>query len=109
MHKKSICGFLLELFSGFSGFPIFLLNGPICHCFADNKLNHQDIEQGLIKGEIIGEQVNVARDLGNIPGGEMTPKLLAAKAQQAGRENKFKVTILDVAAMTKLKMGAIFC
>ncbi len=71
------------------------------------KNNQPAVQRGVKSGVIIGEQVNVARDLGNIPGGEMTPKLLAEKAREAGKQNKFKVKILDEAAMEKLKMGAI--
>lgn len=65
------------------------------------------VKTGLFRGLVVGEGVNLARDLGNIPGGEMTPKLLAEKAQEVGKLNGFKVTILDEAAMKKLNMGAI--
>lgn len=69
--------------------------------------SYQAVQKGIEVGLIMGEQVNLARDLGNIPGGEMTPKLLAEKARQAGKQNKFKVRILDVTEIKRLKMGAI--
>ncbi|MDP3986404.1 MAG: leucyl aminopeptidase [Candidatus Veblenbacteria bacterium] len=64
-------------------------------------------QAGIRVGKVVGEHVNAARDLGNIPGGEMTPKLLAEAARGAGREHKFKVQVLGVAEMKKLGMGAV--
>lgn len=64
-------------------------------------------KKGIAFGLVIGTEVNAARALGNIPGSEMTPKLLATKAQEAGRQAKFSVKALDEVAMGKLKMGAI--
>lgn len=67
----------------------------------------KEVNKGITIGSIIGEQVNFARDLGNIPGGEMTPKLLADRARETGRACNFKVKVLGVQEMKKLKMGAI--
>ena len=64
-------------------------------------------QAGVIVGKAVGEAVNAARDLGNVPGGEMTPKSLADKAREAGRFNKFKVKVFNLSAMKRLKMGAI--
>ena len=65
------------------------------------------VKQGVQVGTVVGEQINDSRDLGNIPGGEMTPTLLATKAQIAGKEHGFTVKVLGRAEMKKLNMGAI--
>lgn len=72
-----------------------------------SKLAIEEATVGVKIGQIIGEQVNDARELGNIPGGEMTPTLLSKKAQIAGRDHGFKVKVLGRSEMKKLKMGAI--
>ena len=72
-----------------------------------SKLALSSAQAGVGVGRVVGEQVNDARDLGNIPGGEMTPTLLAKKAQAAGRSHGFKVKILSRADMKKIGMGAI--
>lgn len=64
-------------------------------------------QRGVKTGVVVGEQVNAARDLGNTPGGEMTPTLLAKKAQEAGREYGFKVKVLGRKEMEASKMGAV--
>lgn len=65
------------------------------------------LEKALQSGQIIGEQVNVARDLTNTPGGVMTPKLLAKEAQKMGKQCGVNVTVMGEAEMKKLGMGAI--
>lgn len=72
-----------------------------------NKLVVKSMTVGVKVGEVVGEQVNDARELSNIPGGEMTPTLLSQKAQIAGRVHGFKVKVLGRNEMKKLKMGAI--
>jgi leucyl aminopeptidase len=71
------------------------------------KASLRQAQSGVRVGEVVGTQVNLARDLGNIPGGEMTPSLLAKKAQDAGRSHHFKVTVLGRPQLKKLGMGAI--
>jgi len=65
------------------------------------------IQKALDRGQIIGEQVNAARTLSNIPGGDMTPKFLADSAREQGKKYGFTVTVLGEKEMKKLKMGAI--
>lgn len=64
-------------------------------------------QRGVKVGTVVGEQVNAARDLGNTPGGEMTPTFLAQQAQEAGKKFGFTVRVLGRAEMKKLGMGAI--
>lgn len=60
-------------------------------------------------GLIIGEETNNCRSLSNIPGGDMTPRLLAEAAlfQSKISNGKIKIKILDEKEMTKLNMGGV--
>ena len=73
---------------------------------SDVKL-HLAITVGAKTGQIIGEQVNEARDLANTPGGDMTPSVLASNALAAGKKYGFKVLVMNESAIRKNKMGAI--
>ncbi len=69
-------------------------------------------EKGIKRGQIIAEEVNKTRTLCNTPGGEMTPKLLAAAAIAAAKSSgagpgKIKVRILDEKQIKKLGMGGV--
>src|SRR3989338_7010174 len=74
---------------------------------AVSKMALKSVSAGVKIGEVVGAQVNYARDLGNIPGGEMTPTLLANRAKEVGRVNHIKVTVLNQKQMEANKMGAI--
>lgn len=74
---------------------------------AVNKMALKSVLAGVRFGEVVGSQVNYARDLGNTPGGDMTPTLLASRAQELGKANGFKTTVISKKEMTKLGMGAI--
>jgi leucyl aminopeptidase len=56
-------------------------------------------------GATVGLAVNQARDLGNTPGKDMTPRVLASAAKRSPRG--MSVSVLGVPAMKKLKMGGI--
>ena len=58
-------------------------------------------------GLIIGEGANFTRDISNTSGDDMTPSLLAKAAQTALKGTKAKVTVLDIKAIKKLKMGLL--
>jgi len=74
---------------------------------AVSKMALKSVSAGVKIGEVVGAQVNYARDLGNTPGGEMTPTLLAKKAQEMAKVSGFKIQVLDKSQMAKLGMGAI--
>lgn len=65
------------------------------------------IEQGIQRGNAIGQEVNNCRILANTPGGDMTPKLLARAAEHAVKKLGVKVSVLDEAEIRKLGMGGI--
>lgn len=75
--------------------------------FLVNKAEVREVQRGAAVGLVVGEQVNAARDLGNTPGGEMTPSFLAQRAQEAGKKFGFTVRVLGRTEMRKLGMGAI--
>jgi leucyl aminopeptidase len=67
----------------------------------------EDFKKSVIKGQIIGQYVNEARELSNIPGSDMTPALLAEAAKQTMKGTKATVKILNKQEMEKLQMGGI--
>jgi leucyl aminopeptidase len=64
-------------------------------------------QAALARGRAVGQGVNLARDLGNLPPNICTPDYLARRAREMGRLNRLRVNVLDVADMEKLKMGAL--
>lgn len=68
---------------------------------------NKDSEKALLKGHVIAQEVNKTRTLANIPGGDMTPKILAQSAKDAVKGLPVKVTVLGEKEMEKLKMQAI--
>lgn len=59
------------------------------------------------KGAIIGQETHVVRNLANTPGGDMTPRHLAAEAKKQGKKYGVTVRSLGEKEMTDLKMGGI--
>lgn len=68
---------------------------------------YKSIEVAVKRGQEIGRAVNACRTLANTPGGNMTPRLLAAAAKAAAKGLPIKVTMLGRKEMQKLGMGAI--
>lgn len=66
-----------------------------------------NLEEGLRIGQVIGEEINSARNLSNTPGGDMTPQTLADEAILAGEKYGFRVNVLEEKEMAVLKMGGI--
>lgn len=63
--------------------------------------------KGVERGLAIAESVNACRALSNTPGGDMTPELLARAAEKAVGGTSATCTVLNVAQMEKLGMGAV--
>ncbi len=61
----------------------------------------------LGRGVAIGEGINFARDLGNLPPNICTPGYLAEQARALGKTHKLKVTVLERRDMEKLGMGSL--
>ncbi len=62
---------------------------------------------GVTVGKAIAESQNLARDLSNEPGGNLTPEDLARHAQEMSHEVGIACQVLDVPAMQERKMGGI--
>lgn len=67
----------------------------------------KEIKTGVARGIIIGEEVNRTRHIATMPGGEMTPDILARHARASVKGLPIKVTVLDQKKMEKLKMGGV--
>jgi len=64
--------------------------------------------QGLKAGSALGQGMNLARELGNLPGNYCTPSKLAEHAKAlAAKHPSLKIRVLGRAAMEKLKMGSL--
>lgn len=61
----------------------------------------------LSLGTIVAEETNACRDLSNMPGGDMTPTVLARRIKASARGTGAAVTVLDQKDMRKLKMEAV--
>lgn len=70
---------------------------------ADSK----EIKSGIERGKIIGEEVNRARHIATMPGGEMTPALLAEHAKKVAKDLPIKFSVLDEKQMARLQMGGV--
>ena len=65
-------------------------------------------ERGLREGRAIAVGMDLAKDLGNLPGNLCTPEYLADQALEINKgRGKLKATILDEPEMEKLGMGAL--
>lgn len=64
-------------------------------------------DMGIKRGIIVGTHANICRDLANTPGGDMTPSIFATKTKKLFAGTKAKVTVLDLKAIQKLKMGGL--
>jgi leucyl aminopeptidase len=64
--------------------------------------------QAIFHGQAIARGVDLAKDLGNLPGNICTPSYLAEQALELGKLSpKLKVSILEEKEMHKLGMGAL--
>jgi len=63
--------------------------------------------KGVKQGAAIAGGVNLARDLGNLPGNICTPAYLARKARMMQKELPIRTKVLDEAEMKRLKMGSL--
>jgi leucyl aminopeptidase len=65
-------------------------------------------ETAVNQGIAITKGVKLAKDLGNLPGNICNPTHLSTQAKNLGKDYpNVKVSVLDKAAMEKLKMGAL--
>ena len=67
------------------------------------------MKDGIRRGLVIGEETNACRRLQNVPGGDMTPDILAKHAQKTAMRlgRPVRATIFGVPEMKKLGMGGV--
>jgi leucyl aminopeptidase len=64
-------------------------------------------EAGAARGQAIAHAVDLAKDLGNLPGNLCTPAYLADQAKAIGKAQGLKVQVLEQKDMEKLGMGSL--
>jgi len=65
-------------------------------------------KKAILEAVAISAGMDLARDLGNLPGNICTPSYIAKQAKLlASSEKKIKVSVLDEAGMKRLKMGSL--
>lgn len=68
----------------------------------------KSFREGVVRGQIIGEETNACRRLANLPGGDVTPETLVAEARRVAKGKKnMSVKALGVPEMEKLTMGGV--
>ena len=65
------------------------------------------LARGVECGRIIGEAVNLARELSNEPSSTLTPSELAERAKETASKFGLDIDVLDEARMKELGMGAL--
>jgi leucyl aminopeptidase len=65
------------------------------------------LQQGIKRGQIIGESTNFTRELANEPGGNLTPTDMAARAREIATQFGLEVDVLDQTRMESEGMGSL--
>lgn len=79
--------------------------GNITVVFRETK--SKAFEDGLKKGALLGESINMIRSIANTPGSDMTPRQLATDTRKTLAGTKTTVKILEKKEIAKLNMGAL--
>lgn len=65
------------------------------------------LQRGVERGRIIGDAVNLTRDLANEPGGYLTPTIMAERAREIATRFNLEVDVLDEKRMEAEGMGSL--
>lgn len=76
------------------------------HFILNRASDRAKVLRGALRGRILAEATNYARDLANHPGNMMTPQTLAEKATTLAKTHKLHCKILEKSELVKLGMGA---
>ncbi|MBH5333281.1 leucyl aminopeptidase [Streptomyces pactum] len=66
-----------------------------------------EVESGVRRGTVIGEEMNRSRDLVNMPANHLTPETFADTVRAAGERYGLDVEVLDEQALAKESFGGI--
>ncbi len=72
-----------------------------------NKKQINEIKRAVKKGIIIGEEINRARFLSSLPGGDLTPAKFVEIIKEYIKDLDLKITILDENKLKKINAGGI--
>ena len=72
-----------------------------------NKKYLSDYKNRLKKAIIIGEEINRARYLSNLPGGDLTPSIFVDVSKEIAKELDLKIKILEEKDLEKIKAGGL--
>ena len=76
--------------------------------FTESKNNINDLKKELLKGQITGQGVNVAKELGNLPGNICTPSHLAKESKAASQKyTNLSCKVLGEKEMSKLGLDCL--
>lgn len=64
------------------------------------------VQEGLKKGQVVAEAINLTRKLGDLPANIMTPTYFLGIAKKIAKDNKLKITVLDEKQAKRKGMGA---
>ncbi|HVR43640.1 MAG TPA: leucyl aminopeptidase [Thermoanaerobaculia bacterium] len=70
-------------------------------------IDGREAKRLLDRARILADSVRLVRDLGNAPGNELTPAVLAQRAQAVAKESGLSCTIWDKKQIEKMKMGGL--
>jgi len=80
----------------------------VVELLGDNAAKTKKLEDGLVKGSIIGRAQTYARTIANRPGNIINPPALAEEAKKLAKSTKgLTCTIMDEKQLAKLGMGGI--
>jgi leucyl aminopeptidase len=65
------------------------------------------LNTGIERGRVIGEAVNLARDMANEPGAYLTPTIMAERAREVANEFNLSIDVLDEERMQQEGMGSL--
>ena len=74
---------------------------------ASEGADEADLTRGIERGRIIGEAVNLARDMANEPGAYLTPTMMAERAREVANEWNLSIDVLDEGRMRQEGMGSL--
>ncbi len=85
-------------------------NEPTRHAFSTTMIVGDDSETtkaAVEKGTILGEAINLTRELVNRPAGEIYPETFAAKAEKVAQQTGLKCEVLDENQLATEKMNSL--
>jgi leucyl aminopeptidase len=67
----------------------------------------EGVQRGVARGEIVAAGMNFARDLGNAPANDLTPRVFAERVSEMAAAEGLACEVLDETRMKEMGMGAL--